>query len=101
MAQTLIAICLPGLTQILSYWLFSPQAFISKIRNILSMSNNALKEMRESLLLSKAELSRLANVSPITITRIENGYACRLETKRKILLALGLNLSDKNKVFKD
>jgi hypothetical protein len=25
--------------------------------------------------------------------------ACRIETKRKILLALGLKISDKNKVF--
>jgi DNA-binding XRE family transcriptional regulator len=68
----------------------------------LSMSkNNRLKETRESLLMSKAELAREAQVSPITITRIENGMPCRVETKRKILLALGLKLSDKNKIFKD
>jgi len=53
------------------------------------------------MLMSKAELARHANVSPITITRIESGYPCRLETKRKILLALGLKPSDKNKIFKD
>ena len=63
--------------------------------------NNRLKETRESLLMSKAELAREAQVSPITITRIENGMPCRVETKRKILLALGLKLSDKNKIFKD
>ena len=63
--------------------------------------NNCLKETRESLLMSKAELARDAQVSPITITRIENGMPCRVETKRKILLALGLKLSDKNKIFKD
>ena len=50
-------------------------------------------------MMSKAELSRKANISPITITRIENGMPCRLETKRKIILALGLKISDKNKVF--
>jgi hypothetical protein len=26
---------------------------------------------------------------------------CRMDTKRKILLALGYKLSDKNKIFKD
>ena len=65
------------------------------------MDRNALKEIRESLLMSKAELARKANVSPITISRIENGIPCRMETKRKILLALNFNLSEKNKLFKD
>jgi DNA-binding XRE family transcriptional regulator len=63
--------------------------------------NNSLKETRESLLMSKAELAREAQVSPITIARIEKGMPCRMETKRKILLALGLKLSEKNKIFKD
>lgn len=65
------------------------------------MARNSLKKTRESLLMSKAELARQANLSPITISRIEKGMPCRLETKRKILLALGLKLSDKNKLFKD
>ena len=65
------------------------------------MATNSLKKIRESLLMSKAELAREANVSPITITRIEQGMPCRMETKRKILLALGLKLSDKNKIFGD
>jgi DNA-binding XRE family transcriptional regulator len=65
----------------------------------LSMSQNSLKKIPESLLMSKAELAREANVSPITITRIEQGMPCRMETKRKILLALGFKLSDKNKIF--
>ncbi len=62
---------------------------------------NQLKKIRESLLMSKAELSRRANLSPITISRIEKGMPCRMETKRKILLALGFSLKDKNKVFVD
>jgi DNA-binding XRE family transcriptional regulator len=49
--------------------------------------------------MSKAELARKAGVSPITIDRIEKGMDCRMETKRKILLALGYKLSDKDKVF--
>ena len=63
------------------------------------MSENSLKEIRESLMISKAELSRNANISAFTITRIERGKPCRMETKRKIVLALGLELSDNDKVF--
>jgi predicted transcriptional regulator len=63
--------------------------------------NNSLLKIRESLLMSKAELARKANVSPITIARIEDGQPCRMETKRKILLALGFKLSDKDKIFSD
>jgi DNA-binding XRE family transcriptional regulator len=51
--------------------------------------------------MSKAELAREANVSPITISRIEKGLPCRMETKRKILLALGMDLSEKNKIFRE
>jgi len=65
------------------------------------MSKNTLKKIRESLMMSKAELARKANISPITITRIENGMPCRMETQRKIILALGYKISDKNKVFGD
>lgn len=49
--------------------------------------------------MSKAELARKANISPITIGRIENGMPCRMETQRKIILALNYNLSDKDKIF--
>jgi DNA-binding XRE family transcriptional regulator len=65
------------------------------------MANNTLKEMREARLMSKAELAREAGVSPITIARIEKGMPCRMETKRKIILALGLKLEDKDKIFSD
>ncbi|MFO7714330.1 helix-turn-helix transcriptional regulator [Desulfosarcina sp.] len=68
-------------------------------KTMVQMVKNALKEIRESLLMSKSELAREANVSPITITRIEEGKPCRLETKRKILLALGYSLSDSKKIF--
>jgi DNA-binding XRE family transcriptional regulator len=63
------------------------------------MSNNSLREVRESFLMSKTELARKANISAVTIARIEKGMPSRMETQRKILLALGLNISDKNKVF--
>ena len=63
------------------------------------MVKNSLKKIRESRLRSKAELARKANVSPITIGRIENGMPCRMETQRKIILALNYKLSDKDKIF--
>jgi|GEM_PF-410765 len=66
-----------------------------------NMAKNSLKKIRESLLMSKSELAREANVSPITITRIEEGMPCRMETKRKILLALGYSLSDAKKIFSE
>jgi DNA-binding XRE family transcriptional regulator len=65
------------------------------------MAKNSLKDVRESMLISKAELARKAQVSPITIDRIEKGKRCRLETKRKILLALGYKPVDKDKIFSD
>jgi DNA-binding XRE family transcriptional regulator len=49
--------------------------------------------------MSKAELARKAGVSPLTVDRIEKGNTCRMETKRKIILALGYDLSDKDKIF--
>ena len=52
-------------------------------------------------MISKAELAKKASISPITITRIENGMPCRMETKRKVILALGYEISDKNMVFSD
>lgn len=70
-------------------------------KQAIQMSKNRLKAVRESLLMSKSELARKANVSPMTIARIEKGKPCRLETKRKIILALGLNLADKEEIFQD
>jgi DNA-binding XRE family transcriptional regulator len=62
---------------------------------------NSVKKLREQRMISKAELARLAGVSPVTVDRIERGEDCRLETKRKIILALGFSLADKEKVFTD
>ncbi|MFQ5586677.1 MAG: helix-turn-helix transcriptional regulator [Thermodesulfobacteriota bacterium] len=62
-------------------------------------ANNNLRKVRESMLLSKSELARKAGVSPLTIDRIEKGYNCRMDTKRKIIQALGLKISEKDRVF--
>jgi len=50
-------------------------------------------------MMSKAELARKAGLSTLTIDRVEAGRPCRLDTKRKVLLALGLRISDKDRVF--
>jgi DNA-binding XRE family transcriptional regulator len=63
------------------------------------MDRNSLRHIRESLMISKSELAKKANISPLTISRIENGKPCRLETQRKILVALGMKFTEKNKLF--
>jgi len=65
------------------------------------LTKNSLKRIREQRLLSKAELARKAGVSPLTIDRIEKGKNCRMETKRKILLALGYSIENKDQIFGD
>lgn len=50
-------------------------------------------------MLSKAELARKAGLSTLTIDRIEAGRPCRLDTKRKILHALDMKVSDGPRVF--
>jgi DNA-binding XRE family transcriptional regulator len=65
----------------------------------MDQSNN-VKKLREEKMLSKVELARLAGISPLTLDRIEKGKACRMATKRKILLALGLKINQKQQVFK-
>ena len=60
---------------------------------------NNVRSLREDLLLTKAELARKAGVSALTVTRVERGAECRVDTKRKIILALGLQPADKELVF--
>jgi len=62
---------------------------------------NQVKKIRESKMMSKAELARKTGLSVQTIDRVEKGHVCRLDTKRKILLALGLKLEARQKVFAD
>jgi DNA-binding XRE family transcriptional regulator len=60
---------------------------------------NNVQRFRESLMMSKAELARRAGLSTLTIDRIESGRPCRLDTKRRILTALGMRVADRDKVF--
>lgn len=74
---------------------------VSLIVGLHMKIKNKVKVIRESRLLSKAELARKAGVSSLTIDRVERGESCRLETMRKIILALGFTLDEKEKVFQD
>ncbi len=62
-------------------------------------NNNNVRRIRIERMMSKAELARRANLSVLTIDRVERGYGCRMDTKRKILEALGLSLADRVRVF--
>ena len=60
---------------------------------------NNVRVLRESRLMSKAELARKAGISALTVDRVESGLSCRLDTKRKIILALGMTIEERDRVF--
>jgi DNA-binding XRE family transcriptional regulator len=60
---------------------------------------NRVRELREDRLMTQAQLARKARVALRTIHSVEKGMACRMDTKRKILLALGMRFEDKDQVF--
>lgn len=84
---------------------------VSELRSVKSVSKrkresepseitaNNVRRIRIELMLSKAEVARRANISVLTLDRVERGYGCRVDTKRKILEALGLSLADRIRVF--
>ncbi len=65
----------------------------------LSTRGNRVRELRENKLMTQAQLARKAKVALRTIHSVEKGMNCRMDTKRKILLALGLRFEDKDLVF--
>jgi len=64
-----------------------------------AISMNRVRELRENRLMTQAQLARKAKVALRTIHSVEKGMNCRMDTKRKILLALGLRFEDKDHVF--
>ncbi len=60
---------------------------------------NRVRELRENRLMTQAQLARKARVALRTIHSVEKGMNCRMDTKRKILLALGMRFEDKEYVF--
>jgi len=64
-----------------------------------AVCKNRVRELRENRLMTQAQLARKAKVALRTIHSVEKGMNCRMDTKRKILLALGMRFEDKDYVF--
>ena len=62
---------------------------------------NNVRKLRMERMMSKAELARRAGLSTLTVDRVERGMSSRMDTKRKILEALGLKPQDRVMVFGD
>jgi len=62
---------------------------------------NRVRELRENKLMTQAQLAKKAKVALRTIHSVEKGMNCRMDTKRKILIALGMRFEDKDQVFLD
>lgn len=62
-------------------------------------SSNLVRELREALLMTRAELAERAGVSLRTVWSVESGVPCRVLTKRKILEALGIPKEEHRTVF--
>ncbi len=69
------------------------------------MSNSSPKsewqKRREALLMSRADLAHKSGISIQTIMRIEEGKPCRMSTRKKLLLALGLTVHDDEWMFRE
>ncbi|MDR1578606.1 MAG: helix-turn-helix domain-containing protein [Deltaproteobacteria bacterium] len=63
---------------------------------MMKNSKLSFREIREKQMISVAELARKAGVSTQTINRVESGGSCRMDTLRKIILALGYSVEDKD-----
>ena len=77
----------------------SKAASKAKGKSRAGMQPNNVRKLRQEAMMSKAELARRAGVSPLTIDRVESGKPCRMDTKRKILEALGLSPSARAEVW--
>ena len=62
---------------------------------------NRVRELRENKLMTQSQLAKKAKVALRTIHSGEKGMNCRMDTKRKILLALGIPFEHKGQVFLD
>ena len=76
----------------------SPRAPAKVVKGVAARQNN-VRKLRTERMMSKAELARRAGLSTLTVDRIERGMSCRMDTKRKVLEALGLRPQDRLIVF--
>jgi predicted transcriptional regulator len=63
----------------------------------MKVDAKAFKKVREERLLSITALAQLAGVSSKSIYRMESGGDIKLLTFRKLLLALGFTVADKDR----
>ncbi|TNE51366.1 MAG: helix-turn-helix domain-containing protein [Deltaproteobacteria bacterium] len=66
-----------------------------------SSPKSELQKRREALLMSRADLAHKSGISIQTIMRIEEGKPCRMSTRKKLLLALGLTVHDDEWMFRE
>jgi DNA-binding XRE family transcriptional regulator len=76
-----------------------PKSATNKAAGKAAKPINGVRAARIERMMSKAELARRAGLSVLTIDRVEKDLECRMDTKRKILEALGLGLQDRVRVF--
>jgi len=60
---------------------------------------NRIRAARQALSWTQSELAQKAGVAPRTIHAVEKGRPCRQETKRRILVALGVPWSQRHEYF--
>ncbi|MEE2702513.1 MAG: helix-turn-helix transcriptional regulator [Myxococcota bacterium] len=68
-------------------------------REAQRLYRNRVRELRENRLMTQSQLARRARVALRTVHSVEKGLKCRMDTKRKILLALGCSFDDRHNVF--
>lgn len=78
-----------------------PNEFVHAVQSEVSRHRNRVRELRENKLMTQAQLAKRARVALRTIHSVEKGMNCRMDTKRKILLALGIPFDQKGQVFLD
>lgn len=64
-----------------------------------AICENRVRELREGRLMTQAQLAHKAKLALRTIHNVEKGLGCRVDTMRKILLALELRFDDRDQVF--
>ena len=60
---------------------------------------NRVRELRESKGWTQSQLADEARIALRTIHSVEKGINCRMDTVRKIILALELRIDDKHDIF--
>ncbi len=64
------------------------QKWVTIFENIEKMNKNKVRQFREAIPLSIAELSRRAGLAPQTITKMEKGLPTRKNSELKVAKAL-------------